>query len=65
MKKSTQGMVGHNKAMAAAKFDEAKEKIVSSLLWVCSLLYCLFVCMHVTHISYIMFAENPKAEHYN
>lgn len=29
MKKLTQGMAEHNKSMAAAKTDEAKEKIVS------------------------------------
>ena len=30
MKKLTQGMAEHNKAMAAAKSDEAKDSIVSS-----------------------------------
>lgn len=32
MKKLTQGMADHNKAMAAAKTEEAKSKIVSSPL---------------------------------
>ena len=32
MKKLTQGMAEHNKAMSAAKSDEAKEKVVSLLL---------------------------------
>lgn len=32
MKKLTQGMAEHNKAMAAAKSDEAKDKIVSLFL---------------------------------
>lgn len=36
MKKLTQGIADHNKEMAAAKTDEAKEKIVSlflEILW--------------------------------
>ena len=35
MKKLTQGMAEHNKAMAAAKSDEAKDNIVSLLFETC------------------------------
>lgn len=39
MKKLTQGMAEHNKAMAAAKSDEAKDNVVSFFLQ-----YSLFTC---------------------
>lgn len=43
MKKLTQGMADHNKEMAAAKTDEAKEKIVSLFLEIvcsfCGMIY--------------------------
>ena len=63
MKKLTQGMAEHNKAMAAAKSDEAKDSIVSlflkgPLILVCFLFYFYF-------IFHFLLAENSKAEYYN
>lgn len=47
MKKLTQGMAEHNKAMAAAKSDEAKDNIVSQLL-VDGIISCSFLY----HVAY-------------
>lgn len=48
IKKLTQGMAEHNKSMAAAKTDEAKEKIVSLILESgCPCYYC--------HLSFLCF----------
>lgn len=45
MKKLTQGMAEHNKAMAAAKSDEAKDNIVNLLFR-----FCVVSCLNI-HLS--------------
>ena len=52
MKKLTQGMAEHNKAMAAAKSDEAKDSIVSSFSRDPMVFGLLLTCVSWLHFSY-------------
>lgn len=52
MKKLTQGMAEHNKAMAAAKSDEAKNNIVSLFSGDPGLWWSFF-CHHLSYIFFI------------
>ena len=60
MKKLTQGMAEHNKAMAAAKTDEAKDNIVNLLFKTCVVSFSdiHFLC-HLPLYSFI-FYRKPK-----
>ena len=56
MKKLTQGMTEHNKAMSAAKTDEEKASVVSTLTCNFFLLSWWYLLLELMHRTFVMFS---------